>query len=175
MCSVSLSVGITISYLVILRLLINYFCFCKVGSGKWGHKMYPCTPKKLAGNFNVITTRQNITQRQVGHAPGVTQSTVTKRPYGDLTFWILLSGWKKMAIPSLSDFWMSIGKEGSKHASLTGGNWQKWKRVFLTCPCHKIYRDEAIGLKSCKNTWKITMFVKMWNLRQYRENLIFCQ
>ena len=29
---------------------------------------------------------------------------------------------------------------------LTGGNWQKWKRVFLTCPCHEIYRDEAVGL-----------------------------
>ena len=58
---------------------------------------------------------------------------------------------------------------------LTGGNWQKWKRVFLTCPCHEIYRDEAVGLKSCKNTWKITIFVKMWNLGQYRENLIFCQ
>ena len=56
---------------------------------------------------------------------------------------------------------------------LTGGNWQKWKRVFLTCHCHKIYRDEAVGLKSCKNTWKITIFVKMWNLGQYRENLIF--
>ena len=61
------------------------------------------------------------------------------------------------------------------HFMLTGGNWQKWKRVFLTCPCHKIYRDEAVGLKSCKNTWKITIFVKMWNLGQYRENLIFCQ
>ena len=56
---------------------------------------------------------------------------------------------------------------------LTGGNWQKWKRVFLTCHCHKIYKDEAVGLKSCKNTWKITIFVKMWNLGQYRENLIF--
>ena len=43
---------------------------------------------------------------------------------------------------------------------LTAHNWQKWKRVFLTCPCHKIYRDEAVGLKSCKNTWKITIFVK---------------
>ena len=58
---------------------------------------------------------------------------------------------------------------------LTGGNWQKWKRVFLTCPCHKIYGDEAVGLKSCKYTWKITKFVKMGNLGQYRENLIFCQ
>ena len=47
---------------------------------------------------------------------------------------------------------------------LTGGNWQKWKRVFLTCFCHEIYRDEAVGLKSCKNAWKITIFVKMWNL-----------
>ena len=47
---------------------------------------------------------------------------------------------------------------------LTGGNWQKWKRVFLTCPCHEIYRDEAVGLKSCKYTWKITIYVNMWNL-----------
>ena len=46
---------------------------------------------------------------------------------------------------------------------LMGGNWQKWKRVFLTCPCHEIYRDEAVGLKSCKYIWKITIFVKMWN------------
>ena len=59
--------------------------------------------------------------------------------------------------------------------ALMGGNWQKWKRVFLTCPFHKIYRDEAVGLKSCKYTWKITKFVKMGNLGQYRENLIFCQ
>ena len=58
---------------------------------------------------------------------------------------------------------------------LAAHNWQKWKRVFLTCPCHKIYRDEAVGLKSCKYTWKITIFVKMWNLGQYRENWIFCQ
>ena len=29
-------------------------------------------------------------------------------------------------------------------------NWQKWKRVFMTCPCHEIYREEAVGLKSCK-------------------------
>ena len=58
---------------------------------------------------------------------------------------------------------------------LTAHNWQKWKKVFLTCPCHKIHRDEAVGLKSCKCTWKIMIFVKMWNLGQYRENLIFCQ
>ena len=59
--------------------------------------------------------------------------------------------------------------------NLTAHNWQQWKRVFLTCPCHKIYRDEAVGLKGCKYTWKITIFVKMWNLGQYRENSIFCQ
>ena len=26
--------------------------------------------------------------------------------------------------------------------TLTAHNWQKWKRVFLTCPCHEIYREE---------------------------------
>ena len=72
-----------------------------------------------------------------------------------------------------SDFKRRLTNAGSN--SLTGGNWQKWKRVFLTSPCHEIYRDEAVGLKSCKNTWKSTIFVKMWNLGQYRENLIFCQ
>ena len=59
--------------------------------------------------------------------------------------------------------------------ALTAHNWQNWKRVFLTCPCHKIYKDEAVGLKSCKYTWKITIYVNMWNLGQFREILIFCQ
>ena len=58
---------------------------------------------------------------------------------------------------------------------LMAHNWQKGKSVFLTCPCHKIYRDETVGLKSGKYIWKITFCVKMWNLGQYRENLIFCQ
>ena len=35
---------------------------------------------------------------------------------------------------------------------LNGWQLAKMKRVFLTCPCHEIYRDEAVGLKSCKNT-----------------------
>ena len=51
---------------------------------------------------------------------------------------------------------------------LTAHNWPKWKRVFLACPGHSIYRDEAVSLKGCKYTWKITIFVKMWNLGQYR-------
>ena len=37
------------------------------------------------------------------------------------------------------------------HLPLTAHNWQKWKRVFLTCPCHKIYRDEAVGIKKVAN------------------------
>ena len=41
---------------------------------------------------------------------------------------------------------------------LTAYNWQKWKRVFLTCPCHEIYGDEAVDLTSCKYTWKIKIF-----------------
>ena len=30
---------------------------------------------------------------------------------------------------------------------LTAHTWQKWKGRFFTCPCHKIYREEAVGLK----------------------------
>ena len=59
--------------------------------------------------------------------------------------------------------------------TLTAHNWQNWKRVFLTCPCHETYRDEAAGLKSGKYTLKITIYVNMWNLGQFREILIFCQ
>ena len=33
-------------------------------------------------------------------------------------------------------------------------NWQKLKSRFLTCPCHEIYRDEAVSLKSSSYTWK---------------------
>ena len=78
----------------------------------------------------------------------------------------------------LSNAWKSLFKWDflqTINDGLTAHKWQKWKRVFLTCPCHKIYRDEVVGLRSCKYTWKITIFVKMWNLGQYRENLIFCQ
>ena len=50
---------------------------------------------------------------------------------------------------------------------LMAHNWQNWKRVFLTCPCHEIYKDEAVGLKSCKCTWKITIYMNMWNLGQF--------
>ena len=58
---------------------------------------------------------------------------------------------------------------------LTAHNWQKWKRVFLTWPSHKIYRVESVGLKSSNYTWKIMIGANMWNLGQVREKLIFCQ
>ena len=58
---------------------------------------------------------------------------------------------------------------------LMAHNWQKWKRVFLTCPCHEIYRDESVGLKSCKYTLKITIYVNMWSFGQFCENFILCQ
>ena len=44
----------------------------------------------------------------------------------------------------------------------------KWKGVFLTCPCHKIYRDEAVGLINSNYTSKIMIFANMWNLGQFR-------
>ena len=47
--------------------------------------------------------------------------------------------------------------------------------IFLTCPCHEIYRVEAVSLKNSNYTWKIMVFANMWNLGQFREKLIFCQ
>ena len=47
--------------------------------------------------------------------------------------------------------------------TLTGGNWQKWKGVYLTCPCHEIYRDEAVGLKSCKYTSLYLKNYEIWD------------
>ena len=35
---------------------------------------------------------------------------------------------------------------GASLKKLTAHNWQKWKSTFLTCPCRKIYKEEAIGL-----------------------------
>ena len=44
--------------------------------------------------------------------------------------------------------------------SLTAHNRKfKWKSVFLACPCHEIDMDEAVGQKSCKYTFKITIYV----------------
>ena len=40
---------------------------------------------------------------------------------------------------------------------------------------HTLQKPPDVGLKCCRNTWKITIFVKMGNLGQYREMLIFCQ
>ena len=40
-------------------------------------------------------------------------------------------------------------------------NWQKRKSDFLTCPCLKIYREGAGGLKSFNYTFKNTNFVNM--------------
>ena len=36
------------------------------------------------------------------------------------------------------------------------------------------FRKEAVGVKSYNNL-KITIFVSMWSLGQFPENLIFCQ
>ena len=58
---------------------------------------------------------------------------------------------------------------------LTAHNWQKLKKLLdvLSCPCHSIYMVEAVGRSHY--ALKITIFENVWNLGQFRENLIFCQ
>ena len=79
--------------------------------------------------------------------------------------------WYQLILHNLLD----VSSRESCKPSLTAHNWQKWKSIFLTCPCHEIYRVEAVGLKNSNYTLKIKIFVNMWNLGQFRENLIFCQ
>ena len=43
-------------------------------------------------------------------------------------------------------------------AYVTAHNWKKWKSRFLTCPCHKIDRVEAVGLSFSNDTLKINDF-----------------
>ena len=49
-------------------------------------------------------------------------------------------------------------------------NWQNWKRVFLSCFCHEIYRVEEICLKESNYNLKIKFFVYMWNLGNLCKN-----
>ena len=42
---------------------------------------------------------------------------------------------------------MKIYQKCSYNRDLNGSQLAKWKSRFLTCPCHKIYREEAVGLK----------------------------
>ena len=67
--------------------------------------------------------------------------------------------------------------KNSLSRELTAHDWQQWKGVFLTYLCHEIYRDEAVGLKSCNlknydwceyvefwgNFVKIWFFVNNWH------------
>ena len=53
-----------------------------------------------------------------------------------------------------------------------GSQLAKKKSTFLTCHCHRNYRVEAVGLKKkCNCTLKITIFVSMWNLGQFRKKI----
>ena len=63
----------------------------------------------------------------------------------------------------------------SVHVFLRHITAQKWKGRFLTGSCHKIYRVEVVGLSTSNYTFKIPIFVNMWNLGPFREKLlIFC-
>ena len=49
---------------------------------------------------------------------------------------------------------------------LTAHNWQKWKRTIVTCPCHKIYREGTIALKTCNYILKNYDFCEYVKLRE---------
>ena len=61
----------------------------------------------------------------------------------------------------------------SEYLNLSAHSWQKWKSTFLTCQCHKIYREEAVCLKTSIILEKLRFlwicevlanFMKIWYL-----------
>ena len=74
-----------------------------------------------------------------------------------------------------------IDDNGVNKVSLRGSQLPKKKKKkkkkkvdSLHVPAIKIYRVEAVGLYLSKYTFIITIFVNMWYLEQFREDLIFC-
>ena len=63
------------------------------------------------------------------------------------------------------------------HCFLTVHNWQKWKSIFLTCPCHITYRVEAVGLKSSNYTFRKYDFseYKKFEAISFKIWYYFCQ
>ena len=50
---------------------------------------------------------------------------------------------------------------------VNGSQLAKMKKSIRDKSCHEIYRDKAVGLKSCKYTLKIPIYVNMWNLGHF--------
>ena len=56
---------------------------------------------------------------------------------------------------------------------LTAHNWQNWKSRFPSSPCHKIYREEVVGIKSSNYTLNIAIFVNCEIWGNFLKNLYF--
>ena len=63
---------------------------------------------------------------------GQSQWTIVRMYGGVETYKIIIIIFLNVRISKVSY------KESSRSESLTAHNWQNWKRVFPTCPCHKI-------------------------------------
>ena len=66
----------------------------------------------------------------------------------------------------------------SEETFIEGGSYQEFKgsqlsSTLYTCPCHKMYREEAFGLALSNYTFEITIFMSMYNLGQFCKSLYF--
>ena len=76
-------------------------------------------------------------------------------------------------IQSVSDIYVIIPVKGLQLKNEKKKKEKKKKR-FLTCPCHKL-KGRICWLISSNYTFKIMIFVSMWNFGQFHEKLIFWQ
>ena len=56
--------------------------------------------------------------------------------------------------------------------NLMAHNWQIWKSRFLTCHCQNSYGKSSLSIKLQFCFKKNMVFVNMWDLGQFSENLI---
>ena len=86
------------------------------------------------------------------------------------------SGCQGMSYGAEKTWWQNLIHYGDgSQRQLNGLQRTKNEKVdSLHVPAIKLYRVEAVGLSLYIYTFKITIFVNMWNLGQFRENLIFC-
>ena len=105
--------------------------------------------------------------------PEIAQSAICNTEYFSLPEQKKIHKFLKIRLFLSLEIRMSINCTLYTEGCLTAHNWQKWKRIFLTCPCHEIYRVDEVGFKKFQLYFKkLWLFVNMWNLGQFLEKFI---
>ena len=152
----------------------------------WGHKMQRCQPSLFqreapyfCKHFYPFWCPNLATSLFLSSFVPLILHAILK--ISPVNIWILPIFWMLM-LASLSHrslHWNTFRKNSLSPkisaCAFQGSQPPKMNSRFFTCHCHDNNRVEAVALSLSNYTCKITTFVSMWNLGQFREKLIFCQ